>query len=646
MHNRWFIRGLIFLIGIALVAAGYAAWQRCNLEKEHREMEIAVVYDEVAGLAQFRDGDTPELLAKLRGQGVTTVLFKEDTPETLKDRGEFVIGTGRELRIYNPQLFPGGEFNPGFTYLLTGDENAWQRVAANLRAKGLPVEAEELAGGYYIISTPLSSDRLEQWGLGFPVERMEEVARAGFNVLVQLRSWPEVKQREIKDVFWPLRRVPNLTGILFNDEQLPGYKDKELLRALGYEIKQLGVPLVQIEFFDQKGFNSLARLLDKKVVRLHTISNEEMGKYTPGGAVDRYELAATDRNIRILLVRFFTGTEYSDIFNVNLESLLGELHNSLGKEGFTFGRASLFGPLNVSRWSILVIGLGVLAGGLLLALRLFPYRWVPVLGAAGLIAWLALMGAGLASPPLLTLARKLMALASVIIFPTLAVIWGVREKSLSPAGAVLRLLQISLFSLTGAVLMVGLLADAGFMLKIDQFAGVKAAHVIPLALAAGYFFFTVPRGENWAQKLARAVKNPVTVGLAALAGVLAVVLLIYLVRTGNADVGAVLPAEQQFRTFLENALAVRPRTKEFLLGHPLLLLLLYTGYRDDRYMPLLILGTIGQVSMVNTFAHIHTPLVISLLRGFNGLWLGILGGLVLIALWQAGRYLLQKLPVN
>jgi len=121
-------------------------------------------------------------------------------------------------------------------------------------------------------------------------------------------------------------------------------------------------------------------------------------------------------------------------------------------------------------------------------------------------------------------------------------------------------------------------------------------------------------------------------------------LLIYVMRTGNADVGAVLPFEQQLRNSLQDLLTVRPRTKEFMLGHPLLLLLLYTGYRDVRFIPLLVLGAIGQVSMVNTFAHIHTPVVISLLRGFNGLWLGILGGLVLIVLWKIGRHYWKRLP--
>jgi hypothetical protein len=44
----------------------------------------------------------------------------------------------------------------------------------------------------------------------------------------------------------------------------------------------------------------------------------------------------------------------------------------------------------------------------------------------------------------------------------------------------------------------------------------------------------------------------------------------------------------------------------------------------------MLLGTIGQVSLVNTFGHVHTSLVISLIRDFNGIWLG---AVVAVLLW-------------
>ena len=88
------------------------------------------------------------------------------------------------------------------------------------------------------------------------------------------------------------------------------------------------------------------------------------------------------------------------------------------------------------------------------------------------------------------------------------------------------------------------------------------------------------------------------------------------------------------RQLLDRILGVRPRTKEFLIGHPLMLILLYFGY-ELKLFPLVMVGTIGQVSIINTYAHIHTPLNISFLRTFHGLWIGILIGIIAIIIIKA-----------
>jgi hypothetical protein len=54
-------------------------------------------------------------------------------------------------------------------------------------------------------------------------------------------------------------------------------------------------------------------------------------------------------------------------------------------------------------------------------------------------------------------------------------------------------------------------------------------------------------------------------------------------------------------------------------------------------VPLAIVGSIGQVSMVNSFCHLHTPLLMTVTRTFNGLWLGVLFGLLLT--WLVRRWL-------
>ena len=103
---------------------------------------------------------------------------------------------------------------------------------------------------------------------------------------------------------------------------------------------------------------------------------------------------------------------------------------------------------------------------------------------------------------------------------------------------------------------------------------------------------------------------------------------IYISRTGNTT-AELSTAESTMRTALNDWLGVRPRSKEFLIGYPFLLLLFYLGAGKQNWV-LTLPAVIGQVSLVNTYAHIHTPLLISLQRSFNGLALGLVIGIVLV----------------
>ena len=80
---------------------------------------------------------------------------------------------------------------------------------------------------------------------------------------------------------------------------------------------------------------------------------------------------------------------------------------------------------------------------------------------------------------------------------------------------------------------------------------------------------------------------------------------------------------------------VRPRTKEFLIGYPALFLAAGYFLRGEKQWlwVLAAIGVIAPISVFNTFSHIHTPLMISLIRTFNGLILGLLIGWVLFLVW-------------
>ena len=316
----------------------------------------------------------------------------------------------------------------------------------------------------------------------------------------------------------------------------------------------------------------------------------------------------------------------------NLE-FLSELKNNLESEGFQIGRVKQFTSPTYSRIIIGLIGLGVIAGGILVLLQKDWVKLSVVLAFFGALIWAALL---LKDP---VLGRKLMALASVIVYPTLAFLLFTREKAQGVVQSIFLLGKMSIVSLIGAILMIGLLADKLFMLKLDQFVGVKAAHVLPLVIIPLLLFIF---NEKPIEKIKELLDEFITYKYALIAALAAVALVIYVIRTGNDGAALVSGLEEKLRAGLKELLGVRPRTKEFLIGHPFTLLILYYGLNKKNWF-LIIPAIIGQVSLVNTYAHIHTPLIVSAIRSFNGLWIGVIVGIGMIIVAKAlGRYLLDN----
>lgn len=130
----------------------------------------------------------------------------------------------------------------------------------------------------------------------------------------------------------------------------------------------------------------------------------------------------------------------------------------------------------------------------------------------------------------------------------------------------------------------------------------------------------------------------IKLGVLALISLLGIIGFIFIGRSGNN--GAPVPSfEISLRRFLEDIMYARPREKEFLFGHPAILAslaALYHRWPQILHYFLVIAITIGQGSMVETFAHMRSPFILSLIRGIDGLVAGtavmiiVLAGLIIL----------------
>ncbi len=209
--------------------------------------------------------------------------------------------------------------------------------------------------------------------------------------------------------------------------------------------------------------------------------------------------------------------------------------------------------------------------------------------------------------------RIYLALTATIIFPLVAVLNA--RKINNPIHAFVTANSVSLL---GGLVVAAVLGDVFFMQKISDMPGVKLSLLLPMVLALFIVFPFDVLKKTWNKNLR--VKHLV------IAGALIAAAAVLLIRTGN-NSNFLFAPEQKLRELLEQLLFVRPRTKEFLFGHPMLL----AGFVFKK--PVLIwFGMIGQVSILNTFMHAHTPVTISLIRTVNGIWMGLLIGYIFVLL--------------
>jgi len=632
----------LFLLLVGLITSFFVGWQRNQVERANRTVEIALDYQDVVNLAQSQAYNLEKVLQKFKEAGVTSAAISELTLDDLEKSGQ--VGVLTDAQVASVNLLTGQGIVPpvtgGQTYLLTYEKDIYQQLKESLANKlGKGKVQDQSKGNKYILQVMLPVDQIRELPLFLPQEQLAKAQALGFKIIPRLGNYTRVDRPGVDRVFDQLKGYEqNLSTIAFLGGEALGYKVTDnVLEATKNNMVERHLKVALIEFNQQKGLTTLTKELDYQGIRLHSIPAKEAEKMTMSTALARWTRAVQERNIRIIYLRPMTNQAALQgkdplIANINY---VRDIQDNLKNTGFQVGQAEPFRYYQVSALAVLLISLGVLAGAVLLWQMFFPTliigEYLIFLGGLGVVLALFFTGH-------LYQARKLLALGAAITFPALGIIkllaqW--REgKKVNPF---LALLQGVLYSVVGGLFIATLLADTSFFLKLNEFSGVKFMHLVPLFLVTLYYllFFTKGKEKRIWSMLQEFLNQPILVKYLLAFFLAAGMAVVYILRTGNKT--GPLPVsglEMKLRHFLEVVLVARPRTSEFLLGHPALMLAAaWAAVRKFNYLlPLLLLASIGQISITSTFTHVHTPLYMSLLRAFNGLVLGWIIGSVVIFL--------------
>lgn len=654
---------LYALLAAGVLAGLFAASKRYGVEQKNRRVELALEYSEVKQLAQLSGQPFDAVLRRFKEAGATSLAITEDTLASLETQGELHVqqwsGVGATVTVSRPEVF--------------------QRIRAALTAKGLVVsdKRESEQDTYFEADTDdeeapdnkepdgfsVRADYavIRPLGIGIDPEAVDATKEAGYQPIGRIANFPSVTPERMSAVLARLKQQ-GVQTVIFQGLEVLGYRGEEKQAAAA--LQQAGLNYGQVEFGKQKGDEKLGAALKGRFIRVHSISEGEMGTLDENEAVERFVRAARERNIRLCYIRLLT---LSGFPSANFDPVATNADRYIKRisEGIARGHEMSFGPAHIYEDPAVplpvfgIIGLGVASGLTLLLLRFAPVSdraaWI-VLAASAVVCFGAAMALG-------EMGRRLVALLAALVFPTLAClrrdVLGGEEVAPKPVsrtaaavGAIKSIIAASAVTSLGIISVVGLLASLTFIVKVNQFLGIKAAHAIPvlligLAAITGLPALDRPLAEEWRRLRGRVqsfLSEPTRVGQLLVALVALAALAMIVARTGNDPGVGVSGVELKFRALLDRILPVRPRTKEFLVGHPAFILALALWFRGRRRiaLPLFVVGVIGQVSILNTFCHTHTPLHLSLIRDVTGLVFGTAIGLALF--WIVDRMLPQEAP--
>ncbi len=196
--------------------------------------------------------------------------------------------------------------------------------------------------------------------------------------------------------------------------------------------------------------------------------------------------------------------------------------------------------------------------------------------------------------------------------------------------------------LIGSVGMSSMLSGINYYVNNDIFRGIKLSLLVPVAYTAIVYYFIFIKNEETslfddAKKVLMADIKVYWVLIALFIGGIG---LYYIIRSGN--VNKISSVEQTLRSAMTEIFPARPRTKEFLIGYPSLVLFVY--YVKKHNIPLVnwffaVGASILAASVTNSFCHVFTDYTTICMRVVNGLLIGILVSAVV----YAANYVLVKI---
>ena len=548
----------------------------------------------------------------------------------------------------------------------------------------------------------MKGEKLLDLRLGIWPDTVELFERHGYQIIPRSVTEKNMNGTKFAEAYIEVLKHFNAPYFMNNGDELVGYEDDESLELLTQYLNESGASVAMMEQNDQSlnlTWPGIEDLLDETGYHGVRVFNEwayiqnryqYCGYEGPEEITNTFFRAIAERNCKIIYLKMILEPDNDVSWDADekewtyvtdpadYEKMLKDLDARLAPLGYTRGTVPAMELKTPSTALRLVQSIGT-AALLVLLFDLFfriGARWRTILLVVGVLGFAAL---SVLKPSLF---RLLLSMSGGIVMPSLAAVGLCRElmekRRSEPRVRFGKLLGYTLgvsaltilTAFCGSLLATSALSQLSYVIEMELYRGVKIMQLIPIGLFILAYLVVYAYEETGARKavlahtgtrgekgrikrfntyFAELMKTPMQLGwflavvvIAVAAVFMLLVFVYYIYRTGNSTTTS--ETELAFRNFLENALIARPRTKEMIIGWPMLMLFIWSLRRGMKFLPMVFgMGmSIGLVSVVNTFLHIRTPFLLSLLRTGWGVLFGLLIGLAAVVIAELVYRLVRR----
>ncbi|MGB5824624.1 MAG: DUF5693 family protein [Proteocatella sp.] len=656
-------RILAGFMAIGIMFSAVLAYQRFDKELDYKTYEVNMYYSELEKMASQEGISIDQVLENMKDTGITNMLIKEDTIQSLKQNPNYDITTrmsGYDLIVESKDAELIQRVYDGFDKVRKPERAVVLEDENTLRIEGSAldyIEGQILTVGSYGQKTVSASiwkgSALEVSGIGYDQEAINLAKKNGYGVTLSPIYYSDFQDANKSiDRYIDTIDKNNIepSHILFGGNQVLGYDYLEFKNiqkeadetgekavypelerfATLLEDRDIAVALIESSsqggYLETDGMMELLKIMDFDAVGSYLTWDFVTNKYDykipfhhNGEEISNIMFRGiTTRNIRVISMKPFVMDNRYIADPQAYKNVLDNLEKRLSVLDIKPAELNSMPFFSANKLLKIPVAMGIIAAWLMIfdnlldikkKKKLYILLGLGTAGAAGII------GLGIMSG----IVNQGFALLGAMTMPSLAGCFLVSSlKKIDRQGlgftklkaffkAELMLLMTILICFGSVLFEIAMLTHSRYLLGIETFAGVKFSQMVPMVIIVLMYiaYFGYKRGEDKGENgirlddIKRFGNDTIKMWQVAAVGIFGIVLMIFISRSGNS---APEPSTMEvlLRNSLEFIFPARPRTKAIFVGFPFTIIMMYLAYTRRYQFANIAFMILSSIGLVNT----------------------------------------------